>query len=187
MKNKLRFLLVLLLAAALADAGRAAPVELADSAQPAVEDYGTGGGPAVWLFADADAADPALSADVDPSGVEVSAPSSRIPIAVNAASGQDTRLAVDVAGVRAQAERESWGWKEWTVCGVCIVAVAAAAVLIVDATQRGSHTSGDDSSQHVNVGVGGEGNTANIYVNSPPTTTTSTSTRNRVETLTEAP
>lgn len=169
MKNKLRFLLVLLLAAALADAGRAAPVELADSAQPAVEDYGTGGGPAVWLFADADAADPALSADVDPSGIEVSTKSSRTPFALDAASGQDSRLSVDATAIREQAAREGWGVWQWTACCVCVAAVAVAAVFIVDATQRGSHTSGDDSSQHVNVGVGGEGNTANIYVNSPQT------------------
>ena len=171
MKKIIGFCFVALFLATLC---QAAQVELADAGAFAVEDYGGGGasGLSPWLFAGADGIDPALSGEVAADGVEVSAPTNRIPFAVQSGTGQDNLLSVDASAIRAQAEREGWGWREWTVCGVCVVAVAAAAVLIVDATQRGSHTSGDDSSTHYNIGVGGEGNTVHVKIDSPETTTT---------------
>ncbi len=90
-----------------------------------------------------------------------------LPVSVQAASGGETRLGVDVAGIQSQADREGWGWQEWTICGICIAAVAVASVFIVQATQAGDHTSGDDSSTRYNIGVGGEGNSVSVRIDSP--------------------
>ena len=89
------------------------------------------------------------------------------PLTLQAGTGADTRLGVDVAGIQSQADREGWGWQEWTICGICIAAVAVASVFIVQATQAGDHTSGDDSSTHYNIGVGGEGNSVSVRIDSP--------------------
>ena len=89
------------------------------------------------------------------------------PLTLQAGTGSDTRLGVDVAGIQSQADREGWGWQEWTICGICIAAVAVASVFIVQATQAGDHTSGDDSSTRYNIGVGGEGNSVSVRIDSP--------------------
>lgn len=96
------------------------------------------------------------------------APAPTLPLSVQAASGGETRLGVDVAGINETAEREGWPtWAKVTciVGGVAVVALASWA--IVEATQSGSHTSGDDSSTRYNIGVGGEGNTVTVRIDSP--------------------
>ncbi len=96
------------------------------------------------------------------------APAPTLPLSVQASSGGETRLGVDVAGINARAEREGWPtWAKVTVIvgGVAVVALASWA--IVEATQSGSHTSGDDSSTRYNIGVGGEGNTVTVRIDSP--------------------
>ena len=93
---------------------------------------------------------------------------SPLPLSVQAASGGETRLGVDVAGINETAEREGWPtWAKVTciVGGVAVVALTSWA--IVEATQSGSHTSGDDSSTRYNIGVGGEGNTVTVRIDSP--------------------
>lgn len=100
------------------------------------------------------------------------APAPTLPLSVQAASGGETRLGVDVAGINARAEREGWPtWAKVTVIvgGVAVVALASWA--IVEATQHGNHTSGDDSSTHYNIGVGGEGNSVSVRIDSPETRT----------------
>lgn len=171
MKKQIIIAIIIALAAAHCPA---APVELPDSGGFAVEDVASGDEPfAPWSFAADDSRDPALSAEVDAGCVEVEKPGTRIPIAVKGGTGQETRLGVDVAGINAQAEREGWPtWAKVTVIvgGVAVVALASWA--IVEATQNGEHTSGDDSSTHYNIGVGGEGNTVHVKIDSPDTTTT---------------
>lgn len=96
------------------------------------------------------------------------APAPTLPLTVQAASGGETRLGVDVAGINETAEREGWPtWAKVTciVGGVAFVALASWA--IVEATQHGDHTSGDDSSTGYNIGVGGEGNTVVVRIDSP--------------------
>lgn len=101
-------------------------------------------------------------------GLGTATPATPLPLTVQAASGGETRLGVDVAGINETAEREGWPtWAKATciVGGVAVVALASWA--IVEATQSGSHTSGDDSSTRYNIGVGGEGNTVTVRIDSP--------------------
>lgn len=101
-------------------------------------------------------------------GLGTATPATPLPLTVQAASGGETRLGVDVAGINETAEREGWPtWAKVTciVGGVAVVALASWA--IVEATQSGSHTSGDDSSTRYNIGVGGEGNTVTVRIDSP--------------------
>lgn len=96
-----------------------------------------------------------------------------LPLAITAGTGSDTRLSIDMSGAKAQVEEDGWGWKTWTVIGVCAVAViAASAIFIVRETQ--DHGGGDDSGTHIDV----SGNNNTVRINSPnqPSTTTSTST-----------
>ena len=98
-------------------------------------------------------------------------PDSGLPLAVSAATGADTRFSVDAGAISERAEREGWAtWKKWTVIGVSFVAVSVAAVLIVHSTQGGHHSSGDDSSTHYNIGVGGQNNTVHVRIDADDTT-----------------
>lgn len=101
------------------------------------------------------------------------AASSALPVELSAGTGADTRLGVDMSALNSQAEREGWPtWAKGTVivCGVAVVALASWA--IVEACQHGEHTSGDDSSSHFSVGVGGENNSVTIHYDSPQNTST---------------
>ena len=95
------------------------------------------------------------------------------PLLLQGGTGRDTRLSVDTTAINERAEREGWAtWQKWTVVGVCVVAVAVASVLIVDACQRGEHSSRDDNSSHLPVSIGGDNNTVTIHYDSPQTSST---------------
>lgn len=88
------------------------------------------------------------------------------PLDIQAATGSDTHIGVDTAAINAKP------WPTWAkvtviVGGAAVVALTSWA--IVEACQHGEHTSGDDSSTHYNIGVGGEGNTLHIRIDSPDT------------------
>lgn len=82
-----------------------------------------------------------------------------LPLAITAGTGSDTRLSIDMRGAKAQVEEEGWGWKTWTVIGVCAaVAIATAAIFIVRETQ--DHGGGDDSGTHIDV----TGNNNDVHI-----------------------
>lgn len=172
MKHAITFLLCLALAQCGLSPAWAQTVEVPDT-PPAVES----GGP--------DAADLAASAPIgtdlamiyhvpaDASAEVMTPRRGTLPLAITAGTGSDTRLSIDMSGAKAQVEEDGWGWKTWTVIGVCAVAViAASAIFIVRETQ--DHGGGDDSGTHIDV----SGNNNTVRINSPnqPSTTTSTST-----------
>lgn len=95
------------------------------------------------------------------------APAPTLPLTVQAASGGETRLSVDVSGINARAERAGWPWYAWTAVVVCSVALVGLTVWAVsDRSDGGSHS--HDSSRDRNVTVDGQGNTVTITYPAPP-------------------
>lgn len=151
----------------------AAPVELPDNGGFAVEDVSTGDEPfAPWAFAETDTRDPALSADVAPdaadaAGVDVTT-TARLPLAVQAGSGQETRVSVNPAAVDSE-----WPWYAKAAIVVGCVAVAGVATwAVVESCGGGRHD--NDGSQHMNLNLSGDANqvTVHFHTDEPTTTTT---------------
>ena len=96
------------------------------------------------------------------------APASAYPLTLQAASGADTRLAVDIAA----AEKATEGWPWYAKAGVvigCVVVVGLATWAIVEASHSGSHD--QDSSSHVTI-YGDDGSTLNVRIGSDNETRT---------------
>ncbi len=91
-----------------------------------------------------------------------------LPLAITAGTGSDTRLSIDMTGAKAQVEEDGWGWKTWTVIGVCVAAIAVSAIFIVHETQ--DHGNSDDSGTHID--VSGSNNNVHIGPNNHPSTST---------------
>lgn len=175
MKHAITLILCLALAQCGLSPAWAQTVTVPD-APPAVEE---GGPDSADLAALAPTTDLALLYHVpaNPKADITPVPGSGLPLAVSAATGADTRLSVDASAISERAEREGWAtWKKWTVIGVSVVAVSVAAVLIIQSTQGGHHSSGDDSSTHYNIGVGGQNNTVHVRIDADDTTSSTSST-----------
>lgn len=93
-----------------------------------------------------------------------------VPITVKAASGETTRLAVDVAAADRATEGWPWYGKAAVVVG-SVALVGLATWAIVEASHNGSHD--NDSSTHYTIMGGDEGSTVNVRIDSPDTSTRS--------------
>lgn len=91
-------------------------------------------------------------------GVEAT-PAAPLPLTIQSASGAGTRVGVDVAAAERAAQGWPWYGKAALVVG-CVAVAALATWAVIEATNDGSHD--HDSSEHLSVGVHGEGNTVNI-------------------------
>lgn len=86
-------------------------------------------------------------------------PAGESPLRLQAGSGQDTRVGVDLA----TADRATDGWPWWgkaLVVGGCIIVAGIATWAIVEAVNDGSHDG--DSSSHATVSVGGQNNSVTV-------------------------
>lgn len=164
--------LSILLVAALAVAGcapsYAAEVAVEDTA-PAVESGGPDG-----EFVTANAAPAVTMLFAPPSvprdAVYDAAPAPAYPLTLQAASGADTRLAVDIAA----ADKATEGWPWYAKAGVvigCVALVGLATWAIVEASHGGSHD--QDSSSHVTI-YGDDGATLNVRIGSDNQSSTRT-------------
>lgn len=168
--------LTIILCLALAQCGLspawADTVELPDAPDPFSE---PGGPDAADLAASAPIGDLAMlyhvptAADVDIAENATTAS----PLLLQAATGSDTRLGVDLTAADAASRGWPWYGKAAVLVG-CVLVAGLATWAIVEATQNGDHTSGDDSSTHYNIGVGGEGNSVHVRIDSPETSSTTT-------------
>ena len=92
-----------------------------------------------------------------------------VPVTLSAGTGNETRVGVDVSAAEAASEGWPWYGKAALVVG-CVLVAGLATWAIVEGTHSGSHD--DDSSQHMSVGVGGEGNHVTVHYHSPTDTRT---------------
>ncbi len=92
-------------------------------------------------------------------GFEASPAAPLPPLTIQSASGAETRVGVDVAAAERASEGWPWYGKAALVVG-CVAVAALATWAVIEATNDGSHD--HDSSEHLSVGVHGEGNTVNI-------------------------
>ena len=95
------------------------------------------------------------AADVDVAGNATTAS----PLLLQAATGSDTRLGVDLTAADAASRGWPWYGKAALVVG-CVAVAALATWAVIEATNDGSHD--HDSSEHLSVRVHGEDNTVNI-------------------------
>lgn len=91
-----------------------------------------------------------------------------VPITIQAGSGTETRLGVDLAAADKATEGWPWYGKAAVVVG-CVAVVALATWAIVEAAQDGSHD--NDSSSHVTI-YGDDGSTLNVRIGSDNETRT---------------
>ena len=179
MKRHPRFLRTIAFATACAVAfatGAAAQVVEVPPAPIAEEDYGSGLSATDLLAALPPAArDPAAEGSQEgpeaPVGSVYRLDPARglVPVTLAAGTGSETRVGVDVGAANAASEGWPWYGKAALIAG-CIVVAGLATWAIVESTHSGSHD--DDSSQHMSVGVGGEGNHVTVHYHSPTDTRT---------------
>lgn len=157
--------LSILLAAAIFAAG-CQPALAEDVAVPDTAPTVEVGGPADADFVTANAAPAVTMLFAPPSvprdAVYDAAPAPAYPLTLQAASGADTRLAVDIAA----ADKATEGWPWYAKVGVvvgCVALVGLTTWAIVEARNGGSHD--QDSSTHITV-VGDDGSTVNVRVGS---------------------
>ena len=156
--------------------GAAAQVVEVPEPSIGVEDFGSGLDAATLLASiPQDARDPAAALPQEgpeaPVGSIYRLDPSRglVPVTLSAGTGSETRVGVDVGAANAASEGWPWYGKAALVVG-CVLVVGLATWGIVEASHSGSHD--DDSSQHMSVGVGGEGNSVSIHYHSPTDTRT---------------
>ncbi len=100
-----------------------------------------------------------VTVPTDPTAEIAPARVPRLPVTASAGTGQDARVAVDMAAAQRAAQGWPWYGKAAVVVG-CVAVAALATWAVIEATNDGSHD--HDSSEHLSVGVHGEGNTVNI-------------------------
>lgn len=98
------------------------------------------------------------------------APAGTSPLTLQAASGADTRLAVDLAAADKATEGWPWYGKAAVVVG-CVLVVGLATWGIVEASHNGSHD--NDSSTHYTI-YGDDGSTLNVRIGSDNSSSTRT-------------
>lgn len=97
----------------------------------------------------------------------------RIPVVASSATASDTRLGVDLSAANAASDGWPWYGKAALIAG-CVILVGLSAWAIVAACESGGSSSGDDSSTRYGVVVGGEGNTVHVRIDSPESSSSST-------------
>lgn len=167
----LSILLVAALAAAGCQPALAEDVAVEDTA-PVVEAGGPDGefvtanarpGAVTMLFAP-----PSVPRDT----VYDAAPASVSPLTLQAASGADTRLSVDIGAADKATEGWPWYGKAAVVVG-CVLVVGLATWGIVEASHKGSHD--HDSSTHYTI-YGDDGSTLNVRIGADNNTSSSSTT-----------
>lgn len=113
-----------------------------------------------------------VTVPTDPTAEIAPARVPRLPVTASAGTGQDARVAVDMAA--AQQATEGWPWygKAAVVVG-CALVVGLATWGIVEASHKGSHD--NDAATHYTI-YGDDGATLNVRIGADNTTHTSTTT-----------
>lgn len=111
-----------------------------------------------------------VTVPTDPTAEIAPARVPRLPVTASAATGQDARVAVDMAAAKQATGGWPWYGKAAVVVG-SVALVGLATWAIVEASHNGSHD--NDSSTHYTIMGGDEGSTVNVRIDSPDTSTRS--------------
>lgn len=89
------------------------------------------------------------------------------PLTLQAGTGADTRLGVDLSAADAASQGWPWYGKAALIAG-CVLVAGVAAWAIVEACESGNNTSGDDSSHHTTITMR-DGNSVTVHYGSTET------------------
>lgn len=150
--------------------GISAPVEISQiiNEEYVCEDYSSGNSFEFSMLTDSSnvSLSKAYIEDIKPSSIKT-IKEKKVPLKVSAGSDQETMIGVSPSEVD-----QSWPW--WGKAIVITVGVVIAGTLTYIVFDKLDHSnssssSGDNSSQNMDVNVGGSGNTVNIDYHSPST------------------